>query len=467
MMTNSDGVSRLNRIPYPLFLSASAAVAFVVIICFFCPRFVRWQGLEVPPSYGNPEVNRAVVTLWKIAYPFEASTDEPVTWRALFPVISHFLRLPRTVFFALPHLGCLLLLAYITHLTCQHTGNRLRAWLTATLLGTTSWFFVSTGWLAYFDSWYVLGLVVVVFALSRWAVAAACLLAPWVDERFVLALPLCVIVRAIHLRSFHDQSWQALRRDAAVVAGTVGPYILLRLYLLLGGRDEDTADHLRTFHYLTDLDPWQTVESLWSGLRAGWLFVAAFLWWAAPPGRRWGAAALGAAVVITMAAIMQVGGDFSRNTSILIPTAMLGVLLLHRARQPRLGVIISVALVFNLLAPAVHGFNRWRIPIKNLYTEIQNYRNPPLSVNPAHYTKLALSLWQQGDPTNAVMNLTFAIRLDPRYPAAWYNRGLLRQQLDDPQGAIADLTRALEVAPPAWPDRATAEKHLDSLRRGP
>ena len=32
-----------------------------------------------------------------------------------------------------------------------------------TLLATCSWFFVSTGWLGYFDSWLILSLLVVTF----------------------------------------------------------------------------------------------------------------------------------------------------------------------------------------------------------------------------------------------------------------------------------------------------------------
>ena len=58
--------------------------------------------------------------------------------------------------------------------------------------------FVSTGWLAYFDSWYVLGLLVATFSGSRSSPRpqpACC--APWIDERFVLALPLVVLIRGV------------------------------------------------------------------------------------------------------------------------------------------------------------------------------------------------------------------------------------------------------------------------------
>ena len=52
---------------------------------------------------------------------------------------------------------------------------------------------ISTAWLAYFDSWYILGLLLTVFA-SPAEMLAAVVVTPWIDERFVLTLPLCLIL---------------------------------------------------------------------------------------------------------------------------------------------------------------------------------------------------------------------------------------------------------------------------------
>jgi tetratricopeptide (TPR) repeat protein len=64
------------------------------------------------------------------------------------------------------------------------------------------------------------------------------------------------------------------------------------------------------------------------------------------------------------------------------------------------------------------------------------------------------------DLAGALADYTDAIRADPRYVEAWANRGLVRRWQGDRAGADADLRRALEVAPPDWPGRATLERNL-------
>jgi tetratricopeptide (TPR) repeat protein len=53
-----------------------------------------------------------------------------------------------------------------------------------------------------------------------------------------------------------------------------------------------------------------------------------------------------------------------------------------------------------------------------------------------------------------------ALTIDPRLPEAYGTRGQVRYARRDFDGAIADLRRALEIAPPGWPARATAEAML-------
>ena len=462
----------INRIPYPLFLSLAAVLAFIVVIYFFCPRFTLWKGLglDTPISYSNPEVNRALATLKKTDTPFAFVTypgkeNHTINWRLLFPLLGHYLHLPRFVFLALPHLGCLMVFGFIAHLACKSTGRRLLSFGTVILMGTTSWFFVSTGWLAYFDSWYLLGLLLASFAISRRALFISCFLAPWVDERFVITLPLSILIRVIYLRWLGLEKVRQYIQDILIIIAGVAPYALIRLFLVLGGQDPYSAGYVTVHNSLWNATFWQATESIWAGLRGAWFFVVIFVLLSFRQRRAWFIPAVLLILAGTMLVLITVAGDYGRNMSAFIPAAVMGLLLLHRAKPNWLADIVIVLLAFNLLTPAIHGFDRWRMPISNLYTEIERYKNPPDYLNPDTYNKLAVELVERGDMTSATNCLNLALRLDSKHPQTLYNRSLARQRLGDTTGAIADLENALRYSPKNWPLRSQAEQSLASIRQ--
>lgn len=66
----------------------------------------------------------------------------------------------------------------------------------------------------------------------------------------------------------------------------------------------------------------------------------------------------------------------------------------------------------------------------------------------------------------AVADFDKAIALSPTTAVdAWLHRGECRVQLGDEPGAIADLTRFLELAPPGHRARREATRQLEQLRR--
>ncbi len=146
---------RLGALPPWAWTGASAIAATLLVNYFFCPRFALWKGLDLPLAWSNPEVNRAVDSLRQIQHPFAPinnPTNEVIQWRLLFPLLAHFLKLPDVLYLALSHVGGLLSLLWIARLTLHRTSERWAAFAAAALFGTTSWYFVSMGWLAYFDS---------------------------------------------------------------------------------------------------------------------------------------------------------------------------------------------------------------------------------------------------------------------------------------------------------------------------
>jgi hypothetical protein len=138
--------------------AVASCAAFVVVIVFFSPRFIFWPWIDLDPAEHNaPEFNRAIDTLRQLNEPFRPITNPSnrvIKWRLLFPIVGHYLHLPPRAFLALPAVGCLIVLGYMAHLIRRESGGWWAPFAASALVGTMSWFFVSTGWLAYFDSWH-------------------------------------------------------------------------------------------------------------------------------------------------------------------------------------------------------------------------------------------------------------------------------------------------------------------------
>ncbi len=89
------GTARTNLI-VPM---AASLAAFVVVILFFAPRFMLWPWLDLDSAERQaPEFNRAIDTLRQLDHPFVRitnPTNQVINWRLLFPVLGHYLNLPR------------------------------------------------------------------------------------------------------------------------------------------------------------------------------------------------------------------------------------------------------------------------------------------------------------------------------------------------------------------------------------
>jgi len=245
---------------------------------FFCPRYVLWRGLDIPQARYNPEVHRAYYRLQQIEHPFDPIENEnnrAMRWRLFFPLLAHYLHLPRNVLFALPFIGCLLALGLTAYVVLRETGSTLLALLSSMLAATTSWFFVSTGWLSYFDSWYILGLLCVSFIRNKTTLVVCCLCVPWIDERFMLGLPLAFTVRTAVFRWVEDGKIAQLFRETGLAFFVIAPYLLFRLALLFFAQDANSAGHLTDHYDMLFLHNEAYLSGLWHGLRAGWVPVLA------------------------------------------------------------------------------------------------------------------------------------------------------------------------------------------------
>jgi hypothetical protein len=440
------------RLKAGLWLVGGTLLVCLVVCYFFCPRFVIWRGLYLPEAWRNPEVNRAVDTLKQLRDPFvkiNNPTNWVITWRLFFPLLAHWLHFPVGLYLALPHLGCALTTGYIVYLVWRHTGQRTWALMAASALASADWFFVSMGWLTYFDSWFALGLLVASFSPSRLATGAVCLVEPWIDERFVLALPVCAVVRVLYDLELRRRGWRALMVDFVLMALLTLPYVGTRMMLI---NDAGSANYLQnTLSNLKTADAWLFLAGWWAGFRMAWLYAVAFsvLVWR----RQRGWVRITALAVVWGVTFMAlfVASDISRNMTVALPALLLGVLMICSLYPRASRMVLPAVMLANLLLPATHVVLGFKLPVYYFYHELAEWRNPPAFVNPVAYANEGLRLIGAGKVKEAKHFLDIAIHLNPNLPEAYFGRGVASLNSQDFAAARWDLDQALQLHP-RWAD---------------
>ena len=463
---------------------------FAVLIFFFSPSwgaFSLWS--RVPEMSALIEVRRGASVIEQIGHPGAEIADplhRAIQWRLLFPVIGHVLGLPPFAVFGLAYLGCLAVLGYIIALLRRTNAGWANAALATIVLGAASWFFVSTGWLGYFDSWLAFGLLIVAFARSWWAVWAACVWAPWVDERFVIALPLALICRWATATVASPGTKLDWKREAGISAALAGIFLVVRLGLVSShsAANATLVGYFADKNYL-DAPLGRIVLGVWEGLRSGWvLVVAAVALLKASPTR---AAIVAVAVLLTLGAGLATAQDYSRSMTMVLPAAVLGAIMLFRAAPPLPRRILPVAAAAALVLPAHHVMNDRVNPIYYLYHELAAFDSPPAVAMPELHELRAIHEMEQGELAAAETDLTLAIKLarnpaspakqrgvlyasahrwddakkdftmmvenEPDNPDGWFLRAQVELALKDVAAAKSDFDHARSIAPAGWTNR--------------
>ena len=299
-----------------------------------------------------------------------AAIDSPnhkiVRWRLLMPTIGHFLNLPRWFVLGLAPIGCLALVLLFVDLGYRwssrpgETNRSSDAICLGLVAGASAPFFTSMGWLGYYDSWLALALIGVSFVQSRWLVILACLLGPWVDERFVIGLPLalCVRYRYFAVQPTSRTNW--LKREAIAPLALALCYSLFRLSVAGSGSSQTVGDYWRDFVLAADISVSRRIYGAWEGLRLGWIAVG-FV----GLGRFWVATAL---TLATAAVGLLTAQDVGRSVVLIIPVMLFGW---HQAAQTaawqkyRLAVVLGA---MALLMPATHVTGNISLPVDSLWS---------------------------------------------------------------------------------------------------
>ena len=430
---------------------AVGVTAAAVVVIAFSPRFVLWRGLTVPePPIQSADFSRAISSLAQLNDPWASVENEVhkvIRWRLLFPLVWHYLQLPRWLYLAMPQVGCLLACWLVAWLMYRSLGNWSQSWMATALFATLPWFFVSSGWLSYFDSWLVIGLLAAAFVQSRCVLGLSCFLTPWIDERFVLALPVTLMVRAVALRRIEEKQWRAMLLDVAVVLATSLPYTTVRAVAWLEGDADSTAYVQSHWEQIRGVRFTRYLKGLWSGFRAGWLIIGAALCFA---GRRlgwqWGSA-LVFVVIGSAAGCLFVAADMSRSLMIASPVLLLGVMVWKECRPSSFRWALPILTVANLLLPASHVIWSFTVPISSLPTEIHRWRNPPPFLAATDSIRRGKALLEQGKFREARECFDAAIRLDDKIAKFYLERAAANIRLADASGAAADVEAALRLEP--------------------
>lgn len=440
------------------------------------------------------ETRRGESVLAQVAHPGAPIADplhRAIQWRLLFPVIAHGLHLPPTLFFGLAYLGCLFALTYLAGLLRAAGCSWSETALALITVGAASWFFTSTGWLGYFDSWLALGLLITAFSERRWLVLLACVLTPWIDERFVVAAPLALLCRWL----WWPETFR-FKRDAILPGALLAGFIFVRLGVLATHSDAGATvgGYLGSRNYL-DAPFSRIVLGLWEGLRTGWVFTvgAVVLLW-----RRRSQGILLGAVLLALAGLgLGTAQDYSRSMTMLLPAAVLGLLLARRSSASWLPLALRVSAGAALLLPAHHVMSDAVAPILNLQHALYSLDHPPAIAMPEWHELRAIHAMEKAEFTLADSELALAIKLaanpasparqrgilaatqgrwadarkyfslmadhDPKNPDAWLMCAQASHALDEPATARTQIERALALASADWKTRPDVARFLAKL----
>jgi hypothetical protein len=334
-----------------LFAAVAASLAIIVCAWFYPPRVEVWSRRDVRLQ----EWYRADAFLKQCREPLRQDVEPAVRWRLLPPLVCHALGLRGNEPLAFCWVGLGVFAVALAARLDRLTGSRAWAAIGTVGFATSGPFITALGWLGMNDGWYLLALLEATACRSLAALAAWACIGPWIDERFLIALPLALVVR-MRLRDSQDASWG--RTCAAACIGAA-PYVVLRAVFTLTHRDAVSSGYvaamLEVFRIYAPYVPlgWAM------GFRSFWLVIAAGLLVSGTrQGSRLARTALAAA---SLAFISVVAWDLDRSTGILLPAYVAGVAAAAQAcekasgpKRSRLLLAGLACILVNLAIPYAH-----------------------------------------------------------------------------------------------------------------
>jgi hypothetical protein len=329
---------------FPREIQSRRQVVFCALTCLALTFFVFSPRLWLMRSYlpGTYQWDRAHTYLLQCEDPFRRDIEPAMYWRLLPPLVCHVAGFTGRAPLLLPFAGVLALAIYVTVLLRRRLADTRFVFGGTLMFTTTSGVIVPLHWFGMNDAWVWLGQLTVAFGSARWTIPLACLLTPWIDERFIIGLPLALLVRAA------DRGPRFTWQQGLVVVGWLAPYAAVRIAFSFNPAVTVATEKFLTYHILRQTAVILPMAPIgwWLGLRAAWV-PAIF----ALNRERW---MLGGITAITAAVSLMLAADISRSIAILAPLSLLGLFVFARLRPelaPRATLGVGLA---NLVLPAAH-----------------------------------------------------------------------------------------------------------------
>ena len=402
---------------------AAAIVAFAVLLIFFCPAwniFLLWR--TVPETGNFVEVRRAASLLLQVEHPFAPIADpihRILQWRLLFPLVVHGLHLPASSLLFVPAAGAVLFLAACLTIARREGCDWLTAWCGTVIIGAAGWFFTTTGWLGYFDSWLLLGWVAVSHSRRAVVVFAACLLMPWIEERFVLGLPLAMLIRVLRNPAPELRDGVAAEKRALIGALSLTAfYVTVRLSLAGTRGSWGVTEYLRA-QQTFEIGPARFLLGAWESLRFAWILAAAGCVSLLARHARSTRVLFAIGLVCTITGSLVVANDLSRSMNVLVPLALQSLVFMRPLTRGA-ALFFPGATLVALILPAQLVVTDFRSPVLRCSQVYRAWRHPAGRWTEQSQTLLAIGRLEEAD-----RQLVVAVRLEPHDPVAHNLRGVL------------------------------------------
>ncbi len=328
------------------FVVGSVLVALGVSLCCYAPRLQVLMH-ELPGTF---EWARGLDFARQCEAPFNLAAHDPaLRWRLLPAVVCHGIGLRGHAAFILPWVGLLLLLGQSVLLIENRTHDRALALIVTCLVATTSGIWTVTTWFGINDAWYLSALVAVAFARSPIAFALAAFAGPWIDERFLIGLPVALLLR------FALGQEPGTRRGFALGVAGAALYLTVRAGVSLSAHDATAQSFVAgALRECWTWLPWAPL-GWYCGFRAAWLVVLAGVVGLFLSTNRPIASAVAATAIASLLVLTVLAADLTRAPPLLLPLLFAGVLLLPTWTEIAAGrAALVLVLAANLLTPALH-----------------------------------------------------------------------------------------------------------------
>lgn len=424
---------------------SSVLLAFALLVLRFAPNWlaihheISTPTLDTSVPVGRDVVEKAILSGYserglhviRQARDLRTEITEPthkiVRWRLLMPAVGNLLALPEWLTLGLAHVGALALTIAILALAAAHCASvglplREAAGL-AIISGASAPVFTSMGWLGYYDAWLALALVAVSSVKPRWLVALACVLAPWIDERFVLGLPLALMIRAFAFEPAPRESgWTWFRNEAAIPLAVTAVYAVIRLQLAGTGSSQSVGDYLDRFVFSERISIGQRLYGAWEGLRFGWLIVMAavisLLWSPLRSARRQAGWLVGGIVSTTLVGLLT-AQDLSRSMVLIVPAVPVAWILVSRQSWWAHFHLTPVLAAAAWVIPAYHVTGDTRVPVDHFWSPSRAQLTAQNNLGNMYATGRGIA------PNDAEATKWFRKAAEQGFGDAQYNLGLM------------------------------------------